>query len=141
MHRMRSRWPQRPLTTPPASPSSNFSLKPTLASTATWCEELGLAQATISQHLQELRDIGIIQGTIEGSRRSCASTRNSWDEIKRMFTELFNSMNLGSRQLLLKIFILLVVNWQSPDNFHSDGLLQPSPDSPTDKSKRMAIQP
>ena len=29
-------------------------------------EELGLAQATISQHLKELKNIGIIQGTIEG---------------------------------------------------------------------------
>ena len=30
-------------------------------------KELGLAQATISQHLRELKDIGIIQGTIEGT--------------------------------------------------------------------------
>lgn len=29
-------------------------------------EELGLAQATISQHLKELKNTGIIQGTIEG---------------------------------------------------------------------------
>ena len=29
-------------------------------------EELGLAQATISQHLKELKNAGIIQGTIEG---------------------------------------------------------------------------
>lgn len=29
-------------------------------------EELGLAQATISQHLKELKTAGIIQGTIEG---------------------------------------------------------------------------
>jgi predicted transcriptional regulator len=29
-------------------------------------EELGLAQATISQHLRELKHAGIIQGTIEG---------------------------------------------------------------------------
>ncbi|MET3113981.1 putative transcriptional regulator [Pedobacter sp. CG_S7] len=28
--------------------------------------ELGLAQATISQHLKELKSVGIIQGTIEG---------------------------------------------------------------------------
>lgn len=28
--------------------------------------ELGLAQATISQHLKELKNAGIIQGTIEG---------------------------------------------------------------------------
>lgn len=33
-------------------------------------QELGLAQATISQHLRELKDIGIVQGTIEGSRVS-----------------------------------------------------------------------
>lgn len=29
-------------------------------------EELGLAQATISQHLKELKNAGIIQGTIDG---------------------------------------------------------------------------
>jgi len=29
-------------------------------------EELSLAQATISQHLRELKSVGIIQGTIEG---------------------------------------------------------------------------
>ena len=29
-------------------------------------DELGLAQATISQHLRELKNIGLIQGTIEG---------------------------------------------------------------------------
>ena len=29
-------------------------------------EELGLAQPTISQHLKELKNAGIIQGTIEG---------------------------------------------------------------------------
>jgi predicted transcriptional regulator len=31
-------------------------------------EELGLAQATVSQHLKELKSIGIIQGTVEGTR-------------------------------------------------------------------------
>ncbi len=29
-------------------------------------DELGLAQATISQHLRELKNAGLIQGTIEG---------------------------------------------------------------------------
>ena len=33
-------------------------------------QELGLAQATISQHLRELKEIGIIQGTIDGSKVS-----------------------------------------------------------------------
>jgi len=30
-------------------------------------DELGLAQATISQHLKELKNAGLIQGTIEGA--------------------------------------------------------------------------
>ena len=35
-------------------------------------KELGLAQATISQHLRELKEIGIIQGTIDGVSVSTA---------------------------------------------------------------------
>ena len=30
-------------------------------------EEIGLAQPTISQHLKELKQVGLIQGTIEGT--------------------------------------------------------------------------
>ena len=52
--------------------------------------ELGLAQATISQHLKELKDIGIIQGTIEGSRVNYCINPVRWAEIKGQFTEIFN---------------------------------------------------
>ena len=31
-------------------------------------DEIGLAQATISQHLKELKSIGLIQGSISGKR-------------------------------------------------------------------------
>ena len=30
-------------------------------------DELGLAQATISQHLKELKNVGLVKGTIEGT--------------------------------------------------------------------------
>lgn len=53
-------------------------------------QELGLAQATISQHLRELKDIGIIQGTIEGSRISYCINPVRWAEIKGQFDEIFN---------------------------------------------------
>ena len=53
-------------------------------------QELGLAQATISQHLRELKDIGIIQGTIEGSRVSYCINPIRWEEIKEQFTTIFN---------------------------------------------------
>ena len=52
--------------------------------------ELGLAQATISQHLKELKDIGIIQGSIEGSRVNYCINPIRWAEIKDQFTEIFN---------------------------------------------------
>lgn len=51
--------------------------------------ELGLAQATISQHLRELKDIGIIQGTIEGTRVSYCINPQRWAEIQKQFSRIF----------------------------------------------------
>jgi len=53
-------------------------------------QELGLAQATISQHLRELKDIGVIQGTIDGARVSYCINPVRWNEIKNQFIELFD---------------------------------------------------
>jgi predicted transcriptional regulator len=61
-------------------------------------QELGLAQATISQHLRELKDIGIIQGTIEGSRVNYCINHNRWAEIKAQFNEIFNQLELASSE-------------------------------------------
>src|SRR6201985_1574279 len=41
-------------------------------------EELGLAQATISQHLKELKNAGLIQGTIEGVSVCYCIEPNAW---------------------------------------------------------------
>ena len=59
-------------------------------------QELGLAQATISQHLRALKDIGVIQGTIEGSRMSYCIDPARWVEIKGQFDELFNQLEAPS---------------------------------------------
>ena len=61
-------------------------------------QELGLAQATISQHLRELKDIGIIQGTIEGSRVNYCINHNRWAEIKDQFNEIFNQLESSSSE-------------------------------------------
>ena len=55
--------------------------------------ELGLAQATISQHLRELKDVGIIQGSIEGSSISYCINPSRWLQIKNMLNELFDQYN------------------------------------------------
>jgi predicted transcriptional regulator len=52
-------------------------------------QELGLAQATISQHLRELKDIGIIQGTIEGVSVSYCIHPKRWEEINQLFSGMF----------------------------------------------------
>jgi len=43
--------------------------------------ELGLAQATISQHLKELKTAGIIQGTIEGVSVCYCINPTVWQEL------------------------------------------------------------
>jgi ArsR family transcriptional regulator, zinc-responsive transcriptional repressor len=58
--------------------------------------ELGLAQATISQHLRELKDIGIIQGTIEGTRVSYCINPQRWEEIQENFDQIFKKFDKPS---------------------------------------------
>lgn len=45
-------------------------------------DELGLAQATISQHLKELKSIGLIQGTIEGKSVCYCIDEQVWNQVK-----------------------------------------------------------
>ncbi|MDC1202679.1 metalloregulator ArsR/SmtB family transcription factor [Salibacteraceae bacterium] len=58
--------------------------------------ELGLAQATVSQHLRELKDVGIIQGTIEGNSISYCINPKRWSEIKGLLNTLFDQYENGS---------------------------------------------
>jgi DNA-binding transcriptional ArsR family regulator len=54
-------------------------------------EELGLAQPTISQHLKELKNIGLIQGTIEGTSVCYCIDPKVWKQIKTAFETFFVS--------------------------------------------------
>lgn len=53
-------------------------------------EEIGLAQATISQHLKELKNVGLIQGTIDGPKTSYCINPVVWDELKEEMATLLN---------------------------------------------------
>ena len=48
-------------------------------------DEIGLAQPTISQHLKELKNIGIIKGNIEGTSVCYCINQEKWTEIKTLF--------------------------------------------------------
>lgn len=52
--------------------------------------EIGLAQPTISQHLKELKKIGIIKGTIEGTSVCYCINPSTWKEIKTSLSSFLN---------------------------------------------------
>jgi len=54
-------------------------------------EELGLAQATISQHLRELKDAGLITGTVEGTSVCYCIEPKAWARAEAAFTKLFTA--------------------------------------------------
>ena len=52
-------------------------------------QETGLAQATVSQHLRELKEIGLIQGTVEGKAMCYCISPERWQEVSNKFMQLF----------------------------------------------------
>ncbi len=52
-------------------------------------EELGLAQPTISQHLKELKNVELIQGTVEGTSVCYCINPKVWNQYKMIFSDLF----------------------------------------------------
>lgn len=54
-------------------------------------DELGLAQATISQHLKELKNAGLIQGTIEGVSVCYCIEPEAWKLLHKEMNLFFGS--------------------------------------------------
>jgi len=53
-------------------------------------DEIGLAQPTISQHLKELRNLGLIKGNVEGTSVCyCIDTEN-WAKMKDVMLQFLN---------------------------------------------------
>ncbi|UYW00967.1 metalloregulator ArsR/SmtB family transcription factor [Flavobacterium agricola] len=52
-------------------------------------QELGLAQATISQHLKVLKDAEIIKGEIEGKSVCYCINQSVWEQMQAQFTQFF----------------------------------------------------
>ncbi len=49
-------------------------------------DRLPLSQATVSQHLAELKRVGLIKGSIEGPRVCYCIDRKAWSEAKQLLT-------------------------------------------------------
>ncbi|HVW99777.1 MAG TPA: metalloregulator ArsR/SmtB family transcription factor [Candidatus Babeliaceae bacterium] len=59
-------------------------------------DELGLAQATISQHLKELKNVGLIQGTIEGTSICYCINPAVWNAYRDIFTQFFKETSISN---------------------------------------------
>ncbi len=54
--------------------------------------ELPLAQPTVSQHLKELKNAGLIKGSIEGNAICYCLDENILEKVKNYFTNISNKL-------------------------------------------------
>lgn len=52
-------------------------------------EELPIAKATVSQHLKELKDAGLIQGEVETPKVKYCINQENWKLASRLFADFF----------------------------------------------------
>ena len=57
--------------------------------------ELGLAQATISQHLKELKNSGLIQGSIDGASICYCIDPKAWKLLQHQLVDFMESYKPG----------------------------------------------
>lgn len=53
-------------------------------------KEIGLAQPTVSQHLKELKQLGLIKGNIEGPKICYCIDQENWKKMKKTMVEFLN---------------------------------------------------
>ena len=57
--------------------------------------EIPLSQSTVSQHLKELKDVGLIKGDIEGTKVCYCIDEKEWASAKNYLDQLFDSYKPG----------------------------------------------
>ena len=55
-------------------------------------DELPLAQSTVSQHLKELKEAGLIKGEIEGPRTCYCLDRKNLADVARLLEDFFQDL-------------------------------------------------
>jgi DNA-binding transcriptional ArsR family regulator len=56
-------------------------------------DELPLSQSTVSQHLKELKNVGLIKGNVDGPSVCYCIDEKNWKRIKSALTDLFNDFD------------------------------------------------
>lgn len=60
-------------------------------------DELPLSQSTVSQHLKELKNAGLITGSIEGARICYCIDEEEWGRARRELMRLFEGLAPGKK--------------------------------------------
>ena len=53
---------------------------------------LPIAKSTLSQHLKELKDAGLVQGTVEGPKVKYCINKQHWPEVMQLFGGLIKEL-------------------------------------------------
>jgi DNA-binding transcriptional ArsR family regulator len=59
-------------------------------------DELPLSQSTVSQHLKELKEAGLIKGDIDGAKVCYCIDEEEWQRAKQSLNELFSSYQVAT---------------------------------------------
>ena len=60
-------------------------------------EELPIARSTLSQHISELKDAGLIQGEYNPPKIKYCLHQENWEEAKQLFTNIFKLKINGNK--------------------------------------------
>lgn len=60
-------------------------------------EELPLSQSTVSQHLKELKEAGLIKGDIDGAKVCYCIDEKEWTNAKQYLTSLFEEYSAKNK--------------------------------------------
>ena len=58
---------------------------------------LSISKATVSQHLKELKQAGLIQGEIEAPKVRYCINKENWDKAQKVFGDLFASLKKSKK--------------------------------------------
>ena len=61
-------------------------------------DALPLAQSTVSQHLKELKNAGLISGTVDGPRSCYCINWKAFEKFNLEFTGLFNNLKIKNEK-------------------------------------------
>lgn len=60
-------------------------------------DDLPLSQSTVSQHLKELKEAGLIKGDIEGAKVCYCIDEKEWENAKNYLTSLFGAFTIKNK--------------------------------------------